>query len=403
MMHKREDIMANIDYTHILNAYVSTEGSNGFMTNYIYYSVLVVFDDGTCEIVEGKRDAISRLLRYLRTPQDSLRNIEQSLVGLRNDINTIIDQKMQYVIESLYPIPDLKNAAQQDAVRLLQEAGFTPSFVHPYPPSTPPNGYVRSYQRSKTDFKKVELDIIHPLPDVKGLSLDDAVAILEKAGFSVQVKREMITCSQDVQDNHVIQCSRSQDESLDAVLAVASVVPQVEGLSMDEAKQILKAYNFEYEYTRMYSALPIDTVIGCRNLRAGAVQLILSQGKNKYTCPHVGMTWSALSDSEQDTYSASAEYTVSTKQLAFSLNYHCKVKSKHKITDVTAEINGKKIIAHVQSGCSCLIDVYPDMLNFSLPLTYLEPPKSAVIHIETQYGLMKKTEDITLNCTFRWE
>lgn len=40
-----------IAYATILNSFVSTEGSNGFMTNYIYYSVLVTNTDGTREIV----------------------------------------------------------------------------------------------------------------------------------------------------------------------------------------------------------------------------------------------------------------------------------------------------------------------------------------------------------------
>ena len=59
-----------IKYTQVLNSFVSTEGSNGIMTNYIYYSVLVVNTDGSSEIVEGKSHQISHLLRYVRTPVD---------------------------------------------------------------------------------------------------------------------------------------------------------------------------------------------------------------------------------------------------------------------------------------------------------------------------------------------
>ena len=42
-----------IKYVNVVNSFVSTEGSNGFMTNYVYYTLLVVNTDGTSQIVEG--------------------------------------------------------------------------------------------------------------------------------------------------------------------------------------------------------------------------------------------------------------------------------------------------------------------------------------------------------------
>ena len=36
-----------IEYAQLINSFVSTEGQDGIMTNYIYYSVLVVFKNGT--------------------------------------------------------------------------------------------------------------------------------------------------------------------------------------------------------------------------------------------------------------------------------------------------------------------------------------------------------------------
>ncbi len=71
--------MAAIKYTSIINSFVSTEGYAGVMTNYIYYSLLVVYMDGTASIVEGKASDIQRYLFYLRTPQDEIEKLSQQI------------------------------------------------------------------------------------------------------------------------------------------------------------------------------------------------------------------------------------------------------------------------------------------------------------------------------------
>ena len=79
---------ARIKYTSIINSFVSQEGSNGSYINYVYYSILVVYVDGTAEIVEGKKDTITPLLSFLRTPVDELQDIKQLFTS---EVRTIIN------------------------------------------------------------------------------------------------------------------------------------------------------------------------------------------------------------------------------------------------------------------------------------------------------------------------
>lgn len=392
--------MASIDYTHILNAYVSTEGSNGFMTNYIYYSVLVVYTNGSREIVEGNNSQIAHLLPFLRTPQDSLSIIEQSVIRLRNDISDIIDQKMDYVINSLFPIPPLEKVNEPEAVAMLQKAGLKPSFIRDYPPSTPANGYVRSYHRNAKDFKTVDLDIIHALPNVTGMQKEEAVSILEQAGFTVQVQFQSVS---DMESNQVLSCSRNTEESMNAVLTVSAYTPSLIGLTLEEAKEMLTSHGLRYEYERKFSSSPIDTVIESRSLAVGVVKLFISKGREKYSCPNVNMTWEGLNDSDRNVLKASATFTLAHKVLHFTLNYFCAVKTKHKITGIVANINGNQIQGYIDPTHSFTIDAAHDTLTSRFTLPSADLPTFAVIQLETQYGLIKKFDTLTLNCTFSWD
>ena len=121
-----------IKYTQVLNSFVSTEGSGGIMTNYIYYSVLVVYTDGTSEIVEGSNKNIAHLLRYVRTPVDELMELKETVKELRKDINDIVDQKMKYVIDTLCMIPDIQDKNEVEALKLLTDAGLIPVLDYTY-------------------------------------------------------------------------------------------------------------------------------------------------------------------------------------------------------------------------------------------------------------------------------
>ena len=176
-----------IKYVQVLNSFVSTEGSAGIMTNYIYYSLLVVNTDGSTEIVEGRSHQISWLLPYVRTPMDEIAELKETVRNLRRDINEIADQKAKYLVDSLFPIPDILNKNEVEAIELLEKAGLEPVLLNRYPETTPKNGIVRVFARNAENFKKVDVKIIHDLPAVTGLRMEDALKQLTAAGFQAEI------------------------------------------------------------------------------------------------------------------------------------------------------------------------------------------------------------------------
>ena len=119
-----------IQYAQLINSFVSTEGSNGFMTNYVYYTFLVVNTDGSRRIVEGQLDSVSSLFPYVRTPIDEIEEVKQTVRNLRKDINEIADQKFKYAIDTLFPIPEILNKNETEALELLEKAGLEPVFIN---------------------------------------------------------------------------------------------------------------------------------------------------------------------------------------------------------------------------------------------------------------------------------
>ena len=221
--------MALIKYTSILNSFVSQEGTMGTYTNYVYYSVLVVYTDGRAEIVEGNNKTIAPLLAFLRTPIDELQDIKQLITSLPSDINIIskkIDENMNYVLDSLYPIPDVRGMKQEDAVRRIEECGLIPNIVQSE--GIPDDKQVVCFiQRNRLNYKYVDIGTAQTVPAVDGLTKDVAVEVLEKAGFQVEVK---YIPSQEHEKDIVLSYSRNDNSTLVVELEVGSSKPVDEKL-----------------------------------------------------------------------------------------------------------------------------------------------------------------------------
>lgn len=216
--------MAEIKYTSIINSFVSQEGSMGTYTNYVYYSILVVYSNGTKEIVEGKRSEIFPLLLYLRTPIDELQDIKELMTTFPSEIGSIrkmIDDRINYVIDSLYPIPDVRGMKQEDAIRRLEEYGLIPNIIQSEE-SPDSKQDVSSLQRNKLNFKYVDIGTAPSIPAIDGLTKDIAVEILEKAGFQVEVK---YVPSQDHEQDIVLGCCRSGNSEHLVELKVGGINP----------------------------------------------------------------------------------------------------------------------------------------------------------------------------------
>ena len=149
-----------IKYTNVINSYIGTETKNGITTNYMYYTILVVDTDGTSQIVEGRLNQVSFYLKFVRTPVDEIMELKEIVRGLRQNINDIVDQKMKVVVDSLYPIPDILNRNEREALSALKEAGLTPILDNEYPEGTPANGIVRAFSRNPENFKQIHLSML---------------------------------------------------------------------------------------------------------------------------------------------------------------------------------------------------------------------------------------------------
>lgn len=112
--------MAAIKYTSIINSFVSPEGSFGAITNYIYYSVLVVYSDGTKEIIEGKSKEIAPLLSFLRTPVDELQEIKQLIASTLSDNNTI-SHKINQNMSCVGGVSEEKQRKEEEQKRLEEQ------------------------------------------------------------------------------------------------------------------------------------------------------------------------------------------------------------------------------------------------------------------------------------------
>ena len=227
--------MAAIKYTNIINSFVCEEGSMGQFTNYVYYSVLVVYTDGTAEIVEGNAKKISPLLFFLRTPVDELQEIKQIITRLPSELNTInekIDEKMSYVLDSLYPIPDVRGMKEAEAVKCIEAHELVPNITQNDGISHS-DGTVYSLKRSSINFKHVDVGITHGIPAVDGLTKDVAIEMLEKVGFQAKVK---YVHSQEQKQDIVLRYHRVDDMNPVVELEVGTTSTDSQGRKTERHK-----------------------------------------------------------------------------------------------------------------------------------------------------------------------
>ena len=461
--------MASIHYATILNSFVSTEGSNGFMTNYIYYSVLVAFTDGSRQVVEGQLNQISYLLPYVVTPQDELellradlKDLKQTVSSMRREISDMTDEKMRYVVESLYPIPDLNGLKEEDALREIESAGLRASFARSYPEGLPESGVVVAYQRSSSFFKTVEADLIYPVPAVNGMKKDDALALLNKNGFSVKTVYEY---SEDYEDMAVLNCSRDNVYSMDVVLCVGRKIPAVIGQNKDDALRLLESAGLHpvarrvivdngetdkvlavrmsdtgedaviVEFSSDNSSLPLNGMEEEQaiafleengiNYRVNSqyapfprnqvyewewqssdddtiVILRVSRGPEVMEAGVRNVKWDTMQGSSGDTYKAEVSYSQRVTELKIDLNYKLGAKAKHKILAAQIRADGGQEKDLVLLSGNVMDVSAPGVVKLSTQKLIQLPGRIAIV-LRAQYGgLMPKEENIKIEMDLDW-
>lgn len=390
--------MAAIKYASLIDCVVSTEGSNGMMTNYFYYNVLVVYQDGSRDLVTGQKGQIAYLLPYMQTPMDDMDSIRDTVKGLRQDINDIVDQKMKHVVDSLFPIPEILNKNEVEALDLIKEAGLIPVLEVKYPESTPKTGYVQEYGRNADNFKKVNVRIIHRVPSIKAMKIEDAMAKLEEAGFSANITHKVVS---GTANGIVLNCSRSDETSLLVDLEVSSSIPETKGMAIEDATQLLKNEGYDVTITKQVDSMAPGKVIKWVSVSEKKIQLYQSI-PSKYESKYVDVKWTTMQDSTNDTYGAIAEFDNTRQELTIKMSYTIGAKAKHQINGIawnkgfgsqSARINSQTMEPNTKGS-----------MDITIPFnkTFEELPANMSFTLDTQYGLMKKKDPITLQFSFDW-
>ena len=154
------------------------------------YSVLIFYDNGFCELVEGYADEIQHLLPFLspRVDYNQLVSIlTQFEEKIKQDVTSIVRQA---IFANDNPIPvGLTGKRDTEAIRILETAGFKTEIDCAVLDSN--HGTVMQCTRKENDPMTVVLKIKYDIPDVKGMKQEDAICSLRTAGFSTVIKQQI--------------------------------------------------------------------------------------------------------------------------------------------------------------------------------------------------------------------
>lgn len=259
-----------IKYTQLINSFVSTEGSGGFMTNYVYYTFLVVHTDGSVRIAEGKYGDIAHLLPYIRTPLDDIAELKETIKKLRKDISDIAESNMNYLVNSLFPIPDILNKNEAEAVDMLEKAGLQPGLSYQHLQSTPKNGIVWAFARNSDNFKVVDLKIVRDLPKINGCKVEDALELLKEAGFHAEITNKVV---EGKENGIVLEYMHENEKDLCVKLVVSTAIPEITGRIEAEAKNLLEEAGYKVVTKKVLQEKTPGLVEGWTSVDQNTIQI----------------------------------------------------------------------------------------------------------------------------------
>lgn len=158
-------------------------------------------------------------------------------------------------------VPDVVGRTQADAVYLLEQKGFT--VVTTLVKSDETEGIVLS-QSPVADSKKengseveIKVSSSRVIPDVVGMDRDEAVSLIEEEGILnvVVVTEESEERSGTVLSVSPSEGSRATSSTVVTVtVATPYTVPDVTGMSLDEAQEVLEDYGYTVSVSYTYDA-----------------------------------------------------------------------------------------------------------------------------------------------------
>ena len=109
-----------------------------------------------------------------------------------------------------------------------------------------------------------------------------------------------------------------------------------------------------------------------------------------------------MQDSTSDTYGAIAEFDNNRQELTIKMSYTIGAKSKHQINGISLNKGFGSQSPHVNS--QTMEPNTKGSMEITVPFNkpFEELPANMSFTLDTQYGLMKKKDAITIQFAFDW-
>lgn len=391
--------MASIDYITVINSYVSQEGVNGIYTNYVYYSLLVTYTNGSKEIISVNSRDLNRYASYIRTNEDSLKLLEKSVQRLEENIASLIDERVNYVVESMFHIPNVTGMNEIDAIALINEAGFVPVLINDIPEQYRKNSIIKTYNRQKNNFKVIELTNIIETPNLSDMNESEAVPLLELLGFNVIVNHMNVV---GVQDGKILEIKRKNENDLNIELDVSVETQNVTGLPVDEAIEKLNKSGCTIIRKDIYSStIPKGHVLNWKNRGDNTILLNISNGTGLYKTKSSKIKFNDLIGSPGDSLTAEATFDAAKKELRMDFYYLINSNSKHNIEKI--RWNGELKGVSLGNSSKFPMQLDPGTKNhFFYIFNTSQYVQNIELVLDTSYGVLKKHEEITIAVEYEW-
>ena len=198
----------------IVGTRMAENGSGGYTVNTTSYSVLVFHENGEVNLVEGDAKSIGPYLRYMRPQNDTDKLqilLEKMEEKLKRDFDKVIEQNIEKVFNTAYPIPKVQGKKYKEAIEELEKNGFVVEIKNPrHVPDE--NDIVDECSRK---FETMRTVLIRLIPDVRGLTLEAVIQKLSDGMFNVVAKG---TYNEDESDKKVISVGFKEGSDYDIIV-----------------------------------------------------------------------------------------------------------------------------------------------------------------------------------------
>lgn len=369
------------------------------------YSVLVFFDNQPPQLLEGDSSLVTKYAPYIK-PRNDADTLKELLISLETNLKNMVQEEVMRIFAAVRPLPAIEGLQENKAIQVLRDAGYEVELTNHYPEGTP-QGIIYKVSRKEGAYMTAELDVRHKLPNVIGLSKEEALGILFEKGFIAEVVE---TPSNDVPGGHVCACQRESDTSLKVKVEISLSIPDVTGMTLEEATKALEEAGAQVSVSHATSnEVAVNHVISWSNGIPPIVDVVISTGKNIYESEQLSIRTGHIDDCRGSNFWGTA--TIDRIQSTISIALHYKLDMEHKhewVESGNATMDNKQNVRlsfsrvpKFESGQTqeMMLEVYSYSIDSKSEL-----PQEVKINLTSQYGTLRKTKvDIPLTIGFDWK